>query len=266
MNRERLLQGLGNQSKEDRLLLARALDKGERSARGNLSAHTGFLNQREAALAETMLSRWEGCPRHLFFGGYQGAERNMLFFLPDYRSAEEAQASSLVIGALQTALPPGSGLSHRDFLGALMGMGIARETIGDILVDETLCTLFLQREVLSFLQDSMEMAGKYKIQWKEADLSSFSPPVPKTRIIRDTVAALRLDAVVSSGFSISRNRAAGLIAAGQVFLGHLPCRKPDRPVREGDLISARGFGRFSVREAGGASRKGRIFVVLERFM
>ena len=97
-------------------------------------------------------------------------------------------------------------------------------------------------------------------------LEVVSPPPVQVRIIRDTVSSLRLDAVASSGFSMSRGKAADLISSGKVQLNHQECLKPDRPVNEGDTLSCRGFGKCVVKEVGGPSKKGRIMIVLERYV
>ena len=86
------------------------------------------------------------------------------------------------------------------------------------------------------------------------------------RTIRDTVATPRLDAVTASGFSLSRSKAAGLIAAGKVSLTHRECLKSDRLVNEGDIITCRGFGKCVIKEAPGTSKKGRTFLVIERYV
>ena len=86
------------------------------------------------------------------------------------------------------------------------------------------------------------------------------------KLVRDTVATLRLDAVAASAFSLSRGKAADLISSGKVQLNYRECVKPDRPVAEGDVISCRGLGKCAVKEAGKLSKKGRIMIVLERYV
>ena len=88
----------------------------------------------------------------------------------------------------------------------------------------------------------------------------------QVKLIRDTVSSLRLDAVTATAFSMSRGRAAELIAAGRVNLDHAPCLKPDKPVAEGAVLTARGFGRARLREVGGLSKKGRTGITIERYL
>lgn len=91
-------------------------------------------------------------------------------------------------------------------------------------------------------------------------------PQVQVKLIRDTVSSLRLDAVTATAFSMSRGRAAELIAAGRVNLDHAPCLKPDKPVAEGAVLTARGFGRARLREVGGLSKKGRTGITIERYL
>ena len=92
--------------------------------------------------------------------------------------------------------------------------------------------------------------------------------IPEVRCeeVRDTVSSLRLDAVAASGFSLSRGKAADLIASGRVQLNHRECVKPDHAVAQGDVLSCRGLGKCVLTEVGGPSKKGRILIVLERYV
>ena len=86
------------------------------------------------------------------------------------------------------------------------------------------------------------------------------------KTIRDTVSSLRLDAVTAAAFSMSRGKAAELIAAGKVNLDHVPCIKPDRPVAEGAVLTARGLGKARLTEVGGLTRKGRTGITIEKYI
>ena len=112
----------------------------------------------------------------------------------------------------------------------------------------------------------MEQAGRVKLKCSLLPLDRLEPPAVETRTIRDTVSSLRLDAVAAAGFSLSRGKAADFIAAGKVQLNHRECLKPDRPVAEGDVMSCRGLGKCVLKEVGGPSKKGRIMILLERYV
>lgn len=165
------------------------------------------------------------------------------------------------------AFPPGSELSHRDILGSLMGLGLTREKLGDILLpgDRT-CQVILLREVLPILLSQWESAGRWRLKLREIPLASLSPGEAKVRLIRDTVATPRLDAVLAAGFSLSRSKAMAYISAGKAAVNHRECLKGDKLVDVGDILTCRGLGKCVVREIPGQSKKGRTMLVLERYI
>ena len=265
MNKTELLNKLARDG-EERTLLARTLDKSEQAEGRNIPAYTSFLSPHEAEAVSRLIAA-AGHARHLFYGGFPEAERRVCAFLPDWmEEGMDAFGEDGPLVALRASWHPGDSLTHRDILGALMGMGVTREKVGDLLVGEVSCDILLLREVSGFLLQSMESAGRVKLRLAPLPLTEVTPPKAEVKTVRDTVAALRLDAVAASGFSISRSKAADLIAAGRVNLNWQECRKGDRPVEEGDVISCRGFGKCVVREVGGRSRKDRIGIVIERYI
>ena len=265
MTKTELLNKLARDG-EERLLLARVLDKLELARDRGVPSHTGFLSPHERAVVEGLI-RAEGWPRHLFFGGFADAERTVCAFLPDWLEEEDWLAGQEYnpIRALRCTWTGGS-LTHRDFLGSILGLGLDREKVGDLLVGDGVCDVLVLEEVADFLLLHLEQAGRVHLKVSAISLEMVSPPPVQVRTIRDTVSSLRLDAVASSGFSISRGKAADLISSGKVQLNHQECLKPDRPVNEGDTLSCRGFGKCVVKEVGGPSKKGRIMIVLERYV
>lgn len=251
---------------EERLLLARVLDKLELCRRRSIPACTGFLSPGERAAAEGLIAAC-GHPSHLFFGGYEGAERTVCAFLPDWLEAEDWRAGEdCPVAALHCAFREEEELSHRDFLGSIMGLGITREKIGDILVARGGADVLVLRELEPYLLQNLDSAGRVRLKVSPLSLGELVPPEVKRETVRDTVSSLRLDAVAAAAFRLSRSKAAELIAAGRVMLNYRECLKGDRPVAEGDVISCRGFGKCAVKELPGLSKKGRIMIVLERYV
>ena len=156
--------------------------------------------------------------------------------------------------------------SHRDFLGALMGAGIARETIGDICVGKGQCDFFVTAEIAPYILQNFTGAGRTKVHLERIPLSEVSVPEPETKEIRDTVASVRLDSIISSGFRIGRSAAAQYVTAGKAAIDGLPCEKPDKVVDEGAKISVRGLGKIKLRSVGGQTKKGRISIIIERYI
>lgn len=260
MNKSELLQRVARDG-EERTLLARALDKLTEAERG-APAHTPFLSTAQQDAVNRLLPA-AGYPRHLWAGGYEDAERKVCAFLPDWQTEDDWEPP---FTALRCTWQSGEKLTHRDFLGAILGQGLDREKVGDLLVGDGVCDAIVFKEVAPYLVQSWSEAGRAKLHVEELPLAAIEPPAKTVKTVHDTVSSLRLDAVMSSGFSISRGKAAGLIAAGKVELDHRPCMKPDRAVGQGEVITCRGLGKCVLTEIGGPSRKGRIMIVLERYL
>ena len=153
-------------------------------------------------------------------------------------------------------------LSHRDYLGALLALGITREVLGDILVNGDTAHLICHEDILPYLLLNFERAGRHPLVLKEIARDALVPPEECGEERTGTVAALRLDAIAALAFRISREEVKRKIEASLASLNHLVTEKPDALCAEGDLISLRGHGRARVTRIGGESKKGRIFVTL----
>ena len=265
MDKGALLDRLGAAG-EDRLTLAKVLDRAEQAGNRNIPAATDFLSPAQQAQAGDLL-RLAGFPEtgYTALGGYEGAERRLLLFLPDWLEAEDAESQS-PIRLLRAAFREEYHLTHRDFLGSLMGMGIVREKIGDILVGPDSADLMVLDTVADFLLGSWESAGRARLTVSAIEPENLHIPQVQCREARDTVSSLRLDAVASSGFRMARGKAAALIESGRVQVNWRECVKPDKLLSAGDTVSARGFGKFVLSEVGGVTKKGRTSIVLRVYV
>lgn len=261
MSKRELIQRITTDD-DDRIVLARVMDKIAESGKKNALVSTRFLNLHQQALVSTLLVH-EGNPRHAFSGGFDTAERRVLLLLPDYM--EEIEEEDLPFAAIRARFHPTVELSHRDFLGSLMGIGIKRETVGDILVGERSCDMLVLKEVLPFLLSGFESVGRTAVTVAPISLTEVTKPEEKTTVLTDTVASLRLDAIAAIGFSLSREKAADAIRAGKMFVNSSASLKPERLMSVGDVVSMRGFGKFQMDVIGGQSRKGRTFISLRVF-
>lgn len=263
MDKSKLLDKAAGNA-EERLLLAKVLDRLEQTLRRNIPTHTGFLSPQELAQARTLL-RMAGAGEDTVveLGGYPDAERKLLLFLPDWLEADSADSP---IRCLRAAFRAEYGLTHRDILGSLMGMGIVREKIGDLLVSESSCDIMVVESVAEFLLQSWDSAGRAKLAVTAIQPEELQAPEVKCEEARDTVMSLRLDAVAASGFKLARGKAAALVESGKVQVNWTDCTKTDRLLAEGDVVSARGFGKFQVAQVGGATKKGRTIIVLRRYL
>ena len=207
---------------DTRILLARVLDKLEACEQRGIPACTQFLSPGEQAAVTDLLNAW-GHPRHRFSGGYPDAERRVCAFLPDWQEEDGlSDEEDLSLCAVEAVFPGGDGLSHRDILGSLMGLGLTREKLGDILIPEPgRVQVVALEQAASILISQWESAGRYKCrEVTRIPLSALVPRPPQVKTIRDTVASPRLDAVLGSAFSLSRSKATAYIAAGKVAVNH----------------------------------------------
>ena len=250
------------QSKEDEVLLARVYERITQAALRNVPASTCFLSKREQMLVQELL-RGEN---FRFFGGAELSEREVCCYLPDYLDDDWLFSADGPIAAVRASFFEEGKLTHRDFLGSLMGCGIKRETVGDIFVSAGSCDFLVLREILPYLLQNLVSAGRTKLHVEEIALCDLHIPEQAVKTVRDTVSSLRLDGIVSSGFSISRGKAADYIAAGKCELNYLPCQKGDKAVSEGDKISVRGLGKILLKTVGGNTKKGRISIEISRFL
>lgn len=251
------------QSVEDRMLLAKLWDKINAGMRKNIPSNSPFLSPRELEMARLLLGEPEGLYR---FGGHEGAERRMLVYLPEYLEESYLMEEDSPVVCLRAVFYEGDCPTHRDFLGALMGAGVARETVGDICVGKGSCDFFVTREIAPYLLQSFDSAGRTKFRLSQVPLTEAQIPEPEVKIIKDTLASIRLDAVISSGFRVGRSAAAEYVSAGRAAINGLPCTKSDKSVSEGDTVSVRGMGKIKLAQVNGQTKKGRISVLIERYV
>jgi RNA-binding protein YlmH len=221
---------------------ARITELAERSLREQELQWSDFLEPPEREQAQALLG-WVTGVRFNSHGGYSKA----LAFL-------EVQVNSQVP------------LSHRDYLGSLMGLGLKREKIGDLLIVDSTCQLIIVPELADYIKYNLERIGNQKAIIREIEPEQLNIPDLREKQIRSTVASLRLDAIVALGFSESRTHMAKEIKAAKVKVNWKIIGDPDYQVNPGDVISFRGRGRMLFQEQTGQSKKGRLGVVLVRYL
>lgn len=243
--------------KEDKIMLAAAADRLRQCEEQYIPVRTDFLDMHQRSLVENMLKEERYECRAEFFGGYDDAERVVCCFLPEYASAQED--SGLAVARV-TVSPGGRQLTHRDYLGSLLGLGIKREKTGDIIVRPDGADIVIAEELSDFILFNYDKAGRTSLSVEILPIDQLYITEKRFRESEDTVASLRLDNVISSAFGISRSRAAEAIKKGIVFVNNIECLKVDKDVTEGDKLVLRGKGKAYLTEIGGISRKGRVYV------
>jgi RNA-binding protein YlmH len=265
MDRQKLIASLA-ETQEDQVLLARVWDKIAAGERKNIPSNSCFLSGREQILTKRLLEQG-GLPEPQFFGGFPGAERQVAAYVPDYYDpAEFFAGEDSPVAALRLTYSQYDSLSHRDFLGSLMGQGIKREILGDLLPAEQQCDILVLRDMADYLASQLTQVGRVRVQVQKIALADIQVPEQKVKVITDTVASLRLDSVLASGFQQGRSKAAAFISAGRVEVDHMTVTKPDALVNQGSILSVRGLGKLRVAQVKGQTKKGRTALVLERYL
>lgn len=254
---------MSESSQDLKILLARIDDLADAALKTQNPQWTDFLEPPEREQAEAAL-RWKTGVRFNSFGGYPKSERRRLVIYPDYYFAETIQPELAFLEITPTA--PGVSPSHRDYLGALMGLGIHRHKLGDILVADGSAQLIVVPELADYIQMNLTTVSSYTVKVEGIDPEQLNLPNRREKEIRTTVASLRLDALAALGFGESRTKMARDIKAEKVKVNWKPTRSPDLQLNPGDVISMRGRGRVEFREITGQSKKGRIGVVLVRLI
>ena len=193
----------------------------------------------------------------LFFGGYENAERKVLCVFPEWQESEE---SEVPISVIRFDVPKFRKLTHRDYLGTLMSLGIDRSKTGDILTDDEGAYVFVMSDIAEYVARNVNKIANAGVNTKIVDMADFIPPKPKTTEKMCVCASLRLDAVVAATLNISRGNTEKLISSGYVKLNHREVLDRSKQVGEGDLLSIRNYGRFILKDIGNNTRKGRLHI------
>ena len=255
----------------DELLLARLEDKIQQAADNYMMTAGDFLDMHQRKIATDYCKSRKLPVRVLFYGGYEDAERCMPVFLPDYIVISEdgqipEEITELVRVVRVTAPKGGRNLTHRDYLGSLLALGLDREVTGDILVrqaDEKSgggADIIVETTVAEFIELNYDKAGRTNLAVEILPVDKLDVGVQNISRKHDTVASLRLDNIVASAFALSRAKAAEAIRRGIVSVNSMETLKVDQEISEGDKIVLRGKGKVVLAEAGGKSRKDRIIV------
>lgn len=216
----------------------------------------GFLTTDESAFCEKLLGN---TAKHYFFGGYTGAERTVLCVAPDWcdRPVYPITAITFKYRRCDT-------LTHRDFLGALMSLGIARETVGDILIEDGRAVVFMLCEISDYVNSQIRKIGRVGVTLS----NGYDEPLPeigKKEHLSATVASTRLDCVISAICGFSRKDAAKVIADGMVSVNSVCCQKATFAVTAGNTVTVRQKGRYEITDCDLFTKKGRIILNYSKY-
>ncbi len=248
---------------EDKQLISRAEDLLDMAQRQYTLKHSGFLSPHERIVLQRNLK----APRDVkteFYGGHEEFERSVLLCYPADFNLEDF--GELPIAVLLIEGRDLERLNHRDYLGSLLGLGLKREKIGDILPAGSKCYVFVLAEIAPYILLNLTKIGSAGVQITEMPLSEIEVPEKKIQAIEGTVSSLRLDNVLSLALNTSRSKAVEWLRSGRVMLNWEPEENVSKALKEGDMLSIRGFGRVRLAAVGGKTRKDRTHIRLEKYV
>ncbi|MBR6584313.1 MAG: hypothetical protein IKK69_01335 [Firmicutes bacterium] len=232
------------------------------------------LEQQSMLAGFMRAARREGA---FFYGGYSEAERRMMVFMPDYTgvtSEEELETwmeanpddCPLVVLDIRVPAAERGKLTHRDYLGALMGEGIRREKVGDIIVSEGGAQIVVAKEMAEYLAQNYRQVGRVSLRAEIVPITALNTGEIRTVTEKFSVASPRLDNVVSGIFGVSRKDAVEAISRGKVFVGGVEMGKPDYNLKSGEKVVLRGKGKAIYKGECGTSRKGKTYIEVVRYI
>lgn len=241
----------------DKLVIARLSDAVKMTDIKNIPSFLGFLNEREFSVCKSTLDKQR--IKYAFFGGYADALRVFIAVLPDW--ADEVQ---FPFSCLKISFKSQYSLSHRDFLGAFMALGIEREKLGDILVKEGEAYVFVSNSIEQYCIQNISKIGSVGV-----DVSVFEGQIHVEQSFEEilkTIASDRADCVVAALCNLSREKAKDFILSGNLIVNHVICESVTMKIKSSDVLSVRGKGKFIVSAIEDKTKKGRLKLNLKKYI
>ena len=243
---------------DEYIFLSGVCDKMNACREKNIVIATKFLDARQLALTKQLLANIN-CNNFVFDGGTCEAERVVCLFMPDYPASHD------LFKFIRAEKSKQDILTHRDYLGSLMGLGIKRDCIGDIFVHDSGADIAVLTEIADFLMLEYKRAGRKRLSLRYISSDEINTGVNDFTIIKATVPSMRLDAITGTVSKLSRSDSAELIKKGRILLNGAECIKPDKTVDQGDKITVRGKGKAEIILVAGKTKKDRIRVEIKVF-
>lgn len=255
-DRKNILQGL--EDAEDRIFLSHMLDLKEKSEKTQRIMYSSFLTPGQKILAEGRLSSL--CDMR-FSGGFKDAERVMAAFVPNEWDEEDYPFCGLEIKNLGKRE-----LTHRDYLGSILRLGISRSLVGDIAVSEDGATVVISRDIADFILMNLSKVGSSGVRLGLLEKERVGDIVRNFKVSSVTVSSMRFDCVLSAATGKSRSAVSSLISEGIAEVNYTAEKNTSRLIKSGDVISLRGFGKFIAETDLATTKKGRIHVNIRKYI
>lgn len=269
VNRQEVLSKMTND--DDRLLVSKLLDKIELSAKRNSVEYTDFLDMRQRQLLEKILVELK-VTNYIATGGYKTAERTILIIIPSKLEEvfnKEQFDYNTILGVIRINLPNElKGMySHRDYLGAVIKIGMRREKVGDILTSKDGADLIVLKEAEKYISNGLKELTRFsKAEFESKKIENLNVEEPKTKVLNIIIPSMRIDSIVSEIIRTSRAKGSELIKEERVFINHELITKGAKEVKSGDIITVRGKGRFKVGNVLNNTKKGNIVLEVEKYV
>lgn len=251
-------------NKEDIFLKKRFEELAYKSFQNNRYYFTGFLSMDEIAMLKETFPHGEGKTYRLWSGS-EGGERAMARFGNPEELLYEEEYPICILEAVPLIEKFADNFSHRDFLGALMNLGIEREMIGDIILSGKRAYIFAHEKMAEYLKENFVKVKHTNISVREIDFL----PVEMERKIKEeqiSVSSLRIDAVLAKSHNLGRNTVLEQMREKKVFLNGRVCENPDAKVKDGDILVLRGYGKLCVAKELYENKKGKKVVLIQKYV
>ena len=248
---------------EERLICNRILDMANACYYRNIPVTTDFMDLYSQSLFQSMLKELPPV-RYKLYGGYELAERKIIIFYPEYDYEPNFSEFYSAIRIKPSDRRFSTELTHRDFLGSVMGLGITRAKVGDILTNDTEAVLFCTNGITDYIVENLIQIKHTPVTCEVIyDAPEFSP---KHTEIKGSIASLRLDSVIALGFGQSRNHIITCIEEGKTFVNGRIITSNAYSIKDGDIISVRGLGKIRFITILSGTKKGRLMVLLHKYI
>lgn len=255
--------------KNEKMLLAQILDKIEMVEKKNKIEHTDFLDLAQFELVQKFINKLR-LENYISYGGFEQAERKMFVIYPEkFNSIIVEKNLSNIVQIIRIKLPDDlkGKYTHRDYLGAVIKLGVKREKIGDILVDNDGADIIVDKDISKFLLENLGSLTRFsKSEITIENIENLRTVEIKKEEREIIVSSLRLDNVISELARCSRNKALDIINMERVFVNFQSETKKTKQIKIGDMITIRGKGRFFIKELIGQTRSGRVVIKIEKFI
>ena len=251
---------------EDKLLIAKILDKYEFSITKNKITYTDFLNISEISIAQKALKE-EKINNYVLYSGKEEADRKLIIFYPEKFTIDMVEKNyEKILSVIRIELPNNINYEHREFLSGLMKLGIKREKIGDIIVTDNGADIIILSEIASILIEDLKQLTRFRKS--NISIEKISDIVQKENEFEEMniiVTSLRLDNFVSELARTSRSQTEEIINQGRVFINSINELKSHKKVQKNDIITIRGKGKFIFVDIERETKSGKLLVNIKKY-